>query len=61
MDIRHAGALTLLKSDSALLERNVPTPHLTTRTNGRLGRRYLELTARWRQAKPRSTDKALTN
>ncbi len=27
----------------------------------RLGKRYLELTARWRQAKPRSTDKALTN
>ena len=27
----------------------------------RLGRRYLELTARWRQRKPRSTDKALTN
>ncbi|HEY6986278.1 MAG TPA: sulfotransferase [Rhodanobacteraceae bacterium] len=27
----------------------------------RLGKRYLELTARWRQRKPRSTDKALTN
>ncbi len=27
----------------------------------RLGQRYLDLTARWRQAKPRSTDKALTN
>jgi AcrR family transcriptional regulator len=41
MDIGHPGALTLLKSDSALLERNLPTPRLATRPNARVARRYL--------------------
>jgi AcrR family transcriptional regulator len=41
MDIRHAAALTLLKRDSALSERKVPSSHPTTRANARLARRYL--------------------
>ena len=41
MDIGHPGALTLLKSDSALLESNLPTPRLATRPNARVARRYL--------------------
>jgi len=41
MDIRRPAALTLLRSDAALLERKVPTPLPTTRPNARLARRYL--------------------
>ncbi len=35
--------------------------HATADDWQRLGRRYLELTARWRQYKPKSTDKSLSN
>jgi tetratricopeptide (TPR) repeat protein len=35
--------------------------HATADDWERLGRRYLQLTARWRQHKPKSTDKALSN
>ena len=66
-DVEGAGELTdvidILKEESSARGRDFPAwvPEASAGDWGRLGRRYLERTARWRAQRPRSTDKMPNN